>query len=945
MVAAMSLFTLTQAQETVAPDSLKKEPVKEIGYGTQPEWKITGSISTVKGDDLVKTFTTNVSNTLNGRLPGLIVQPSTGESGADNPGLGIRGVGTFFGSALPFFVVDGLPSSQIFFEQLTPQEIETISILKDASATAIYGQRAANGVVLVTTKRGAVSPLKVSVGVQYGFQQIPRQIDFLDSYNYAMLKNEALRNDGQDPQYGPEALEAYRTGSDPIVYPNVDWQKQLLRNTAPMSNYNFSAKGGTETVKYFVLFNAIDNRGIFKRTKKESDFAEDQSYTRYNFRTNVDVQLSRNLQMKTTLSGTVEDKTLPGASGSFIIGGPLFGTKVFPGSTTISSFLTQASLPPNSFPVSVNGLPGANGLYSNPWADLTQAGFSSYNGRAGQAMLKLIGDLDFITPGLSIAGSVGYNTYFTAYTDKSRNYAKFAVNGRDADGAVTGTIFGEDTNLSISESQSYQWRNYVLQGFLNYDRTFGLHDVSAMLMASYDEASEVNRFVSASLPYLNISTSGRFTYAFDKRYIAEFSYGYHGNDSFMRGKRFGFFPAGSLGWVVSNESFLKDNEVLTYLKLRGSYGLTGNWDTGGSRYSYSQSYNGGGYYYLGPNNTGIDGSIPGAFATPDATWEKDKKLNIGLETTLINKLSIGFDYFKNNRYDILALPLATVPDFTGFTKPYLNMGEMENHGLEAVVAYTSDQNKDFTYYASASAAFAKNKIKYNAEAPQLYEYLYTTGYSYGQPFILEAIGFFKDEADIASSPVQMFEDVQPGDIKYKDQNGDNVIDVNDRKPFGYTDIPEWTLGFHAGVAYKGFDIELFFQGALNRSVYWADYNFWAFQNNGKVSSIALNRWTPETAATANYPRLSSSDNQNNYRASTFWQKNGDFLKLRNLEIGYTAPKNFSKKLHAEKLRVFLNGTNLLSFDHMKGYVDPESLISGIEYPTMRTISLGLNIQF
>jgi TonB-linked SusC/RagA family outer membrane protein len=931
----VSAFWSYGRAQTMATDTVLVR-TRDIAYGEQAEWKVTGAVSTVKGETLAKSFTTNVANTLNGRLPGLTLHAVTGEAGADAPAIYMRGINSFNGGTEVFIVIDGLPSSITFFEQLSVHEIESITVLKDAAASAIYGQRAANGVLLVKTKRGFVSPLQVQFGAQYGFQQIPRTPDFLNSHDYAYFYNEALRNEGQPERYTVGDLEAYRTGSNPLLYPDVNWQEEVLRKSAPLSNYNFNARGGTETIKYFVLFNAINNRGIYKRTEKVSENALDQSYTRYNFRTNVDVQLAKNLSMMTTISGSVEDKVTPGVN-----------------ETTQAIFDLMASIPPNAFAVNVgNGRPGGSSFYRNPWAEITQRGYVSYNGRSAQATSRLVGDLSFITPGLSASASVGFNSHFISFSNKTKDYARYSVSGIDSEGQpVYSPPYGQETPLTINESDSYQWRNLVVQGSLNYDRTFGSQEVNAILTANYDDATEVNRFISASLPYKNLGAGGRFTYAAWKRYIVEFSFGYYGNDRFMSGKRFGFFPAGSLGWVVSNEAFLKDNQAINFLKIKGSYGLTGNWDTGGERYTYHQSYRNANYY-LGANNSWRDGYLQNTIATPNATWEKEKQLNIGLEGTLFRNFYFTFDGFKRNRYDILALPQSTLPDFSGFILPYANVGKVENKGFEAVVGYKANVEKDLSWFAEGSGWFSRNKILYNAEAPQAEAYLYQTGYPVGQSFLLEYDGFFYDANEIAQHVRQSFDDVQPGDVRYKNQNGDDVIDTNDVRAAGYSVLPELTLGLHAGLAYKGFDVDVFFQGAVNRSVYWQGKYFEAFQNNGKITSVALDRWAyyPElgidTRSTATYPRLSASDNQNNYQASTLWLKNGNFLKLRSLEIGYTLPSFISGKIQAESVRFFLNGTNLLSFDYMDGVIDPEEAALGVAvYPVMRTFSAGINIQF
>ncbi len=904
---------------TLRVDTLLQNDINRVAYGIQPKWMTTGAVSSVKGNEL-KSFVPNIANMLNGQIPGLVVQQWGCEPGADSPAMNARGVNTYGSGTGLFIVIDGFQSTEAYFQQLTPQEIESITLLKDASATAIYGSKGANGVLLITTKRGTSDKIKINFSIQSGFQQPLRLPEFLGAYDYATLYNEALVNDGKSPFYTPMDLEAYKTSNDPIFHPDVDWYGTILRKAAPITNYNFTASGSNEYFRYFVLLNVLDDRSLYRKAGNVSDFSKNGTYTRYNFRTNIDVKLSKRLQGAVTLGGTIEDKTNPGTS-----------------ENTSGMFDLMSSIAPNAFPVYVStGMYGGNSMYSNPLGDLMQTGYTSYNGRSLQAIFQLKGDLGFITPGLSVNGAVGFNTYFKSYSKKSRQYARYSVDRDNADEIIY-TTYGQNTSLAGDESSSSQWRDYSLQASLNYNRTFnGLHNIDAIYLGSYNDYV----VTGTDLSYKNIAMGGRVTYSYDKRYIGEFSFGYNGTENFPKGHRFGFFPAGSLGWILSNEAFLKGNPILNYLKLRASYGIVGNDNIGGIRYMFDQYYDGYGYH-LGNSNNVQDGLVQGKLANPDVTWEKEKKFNVGFEATLVNKIDVSFDYFIQKRSNILSQPYRTVPDYLGISRPDINIGKVGNKGLETSIRYNGIGKKDLTYFVETSLWYAKNKVVYNAEAIQENEYLYGTGRIVGQPFVLEAIGFFKDEDDILKSPTQTFTDVRPGDIKYKDQNKDGKIDSNDYYPIGYTSMPQITLGLHGGITFKGFDMDIFFQGAANRTVYCGGKYYHAFQNDAKVSSIALGRWTPETAETATYPRLSSENNLNNYQASSFWQKNGNFLKLRSLEIGYTLPFQLSRKINLEKVRIFANGTNLFSLDHMDGFTDPETM-SG--YPALRTISFGLSIQ-
>ena len=758
------------------------------------------------------------------------------------------------------------------------------------------------------------------------FSQLRICLEFLGSYDYARLYNEGLKNDGKAPKYSDADLAAYQNGSDPYFHPNVNWYDQVLKKTAPISNYNLNFRGGGPTVRYFVLLNSIQSNGLYKNVGSMDAESVNAKYSRVNFRSNIDINLTKRLSASLTLGGSVEDKANPAAT------------------TTGTVFNSLATLPPNAFPVyNANGSFGGTSALSNPLANLLKTGSYASNGRTLQSTLKFTEQLDEITPGLSISGAVSFNSFFRSYSNKTKQYERYAVT-KGAAGDTVYTKFGQNTSLVGNEANSDQWRNTVFQGFLNYDRTFGKHGVSAVFLYNSDNYNNTDNLSTAvsSLPYKHVGVGGRVTYSNADTYIGELSFGYMGSENFPTDKRYGFFPGASVGWVISNEKFLKENATVTYLKLRGSYGLSGNDQIGGSRFMFEQRYPYTAAYNLGTTNTQVFGLADGAAANPNLSWEKQKTVNIGVELQLAKRFDVLLDVFQNNRYDILAAPNSTVPAFTGLTLPLLNQGKVTNKGFEATIRYSSKPTAKLQYLVDVSGWYAQNKIEYNSEAIRLYSYQYTTGQPVGQPFGLEALGLFKDQADIAASPRQIFATVQPGDIKYKDQNGDGLIDQNDTRPIGNTSTPTLTVSLHSRLAYRGFDLEFLFQGVSGRTAYFGGTYFQAFQNNGQVAPIALDRWTTETVATATYPRLSASNNQNNYQYSSFWQRDGSFIKLRSLELGYTLPTTFVEKIRLNTVRVFINGTNLFSLDHLKGYIDPE-VSSG--YPPLRTVSGGVRLQF
>lgn len=915
-----SIFSVAQVplQDSVV---VKQNTVVNIAYGTQQDWMVTGAISTIKGSDIQSPFSTSFTSRLYGRIPGLTVITGGAEPGNENNSIYSRGINTFGVAGTGMLIlVDGVEAN---FTDLVPEEVESVSLLKDASATAMYGSRGANGVLLVTTKRGTKGNLKVVFSTQQGFQSAERLPQFLGSFDYARLYNEALVNDGKPELYTAEDLASYQKGDDPYFHPDVNWYKELLRQSAPISNYNLNFSGGNDKVRYFVSLNHIKSNSLYRKSGDESDFSVNGNYQRVNFRSNVDINLTKRLSASLTFGGTVVDKANPASN------------------NTDGIFNAMSIIAPNAFPVyNPNGSLGRNSLYSNPLGDILYNGFYTSNGRTLQTSVGFTEQLDMITPGLSATVNISFNSYFLSQSNKSRTYESFAIK-KYPSGVIEYTKYGINTSLIGSEGSSDQNRNTVVQYFLNYDRTFGTHAINGILMYNEDEyaISGVNNF-----PVKHSNISGRATYANNQKYIGELSFSYMGSDNFPKNKQFGFFPAASLGWIVSKEDFLKDSKLFNYLKIRGSYGVIGNDKIGGydQRFMFDQVYPYASNYYFGTTNDTYTGIIQGSLANPEVTWEKEKSANFGVEATLLNHFDLTLDLFNRDRYDILVQPNRTDPDFMGYTKPYLNQGRANNKGFEGKLRYNNDKSKDFKFFAEATLSYFKNKVVYNSEALQLYDYLYQTGLPIYQPFGLVAIGFFKDQTDIDNSPKQIWTTVKPGDVKYQDKNKDGEIDQSDISPIGKTGMPNLTAGLHLGAQYKGFDIDMIFQGVSNCTVYYSGNNYEAFQNNGKAGTIALNRWTPSTAETATYPRLSSMNNENNYQYSTLWMHDGSYIKLRSIELGYNLPSQITKLAKMQNVRIFINGTNVFSLDYMHGYQDPEI---GSGYPAVKTYSVGVRVQF
>ncbi len=902
---------------------IKNEKEKPIAFGTSSDWMINGASSEAKGTDLEKTFTSNFANRLFGQLPGLTIQQYNTEAGEDSPNMFSRGISTTYSNSI-LVIVDGFESS---IENLVPEEVESVTLLKDASSTVLYGSRAANGVLLVRTKHGSNRPLQVSLSTQQGIQSSYNMPEFLGSYDYAKLYNEALANEGKAPVYSEEDLAAYQSGSDPYFHPDVDWYNEVLRKVAPIRNYDLSFVGGSETVNYFVMLNALSSQGLYKKTEDISDNSINSKYERYNIRSNIDIKVSPAITANFKIAGAIVNKDNPA------------------GNSTYDIFSKLRKIAPNAFPVkNANGSWGGNNLYSNPLGDIIESGFYSSDARTLQTMLKLTGDLSVITKGLSISGAVSFNDYFQSFSSKTRTYQRFSIS-EDGTGETIYNPIGENTSLSGNEGGSVKWRRYTLQGIINYDRVFGKNRVSSMLYLSGNNylLRNADTYDLTSFPYRHNDAGGRFTYARDQKYVAEFSFGVSGSENYPKDNRYGFFPAASLGWVVSNEKFAEKLNWLDYLKIRASAGLVGNDAIGGQRFMYNSTYGYGEEYYLGTNNSNIFSIQESTYSNPDLSWEKSKQMNFGIDAVIAKRLSMTLDVFQEKRTDILAKPYATVPMFLGIQLPDLNVGEVENKGLELTLCYQSNTNSDFSYSLEGSVWYAKNELTYFSEAPQLYDYLYRTGKAVNQPFGYEAIGFFKDETDIAKSPIQSFSSkVLPGDIKYRDMNKDGVINQLDIHAIGDTETPTTTFMFRPSFNYKNFDFTMLFQGVAGRTVYLDGDFYKAFQNDGKIGEVALGRWNQSNKENATYPRLSSENNTNNFGVySSFWQENGNYIKLRNVELGYNLPKSFMAKLGLSSARFFVNGTNLFSIDHLE-YSDPE-IMNG--YPPLRNYSIGCKVQF
>lgn len=915
--------TLAGAQES---QGVQRDTIVNTLFGPEETWMNVSSVSAVKSEQLQKSFTQNVMNTLYGEIPGLTVMSGSGEPGSDSPTINARGFNTFNTSDRSvLIIVDGYEGT---FNNLCIDEIESITLLKDAAATTLYGMRGANGVLLITTKRGIEGPLKVSFSAQAGVNMPFRSPKFLDSADYATLYNEARVNDGLAPFYSDEAIAAYANRTDDYLYPNVNWGAQILNPVSVNQNYDLHFRGGWKNVRFFTLLNISDNNGFFAQTDPSRQLNSNSKLTRYNIRTNIDVDITDNISTHLNLAANVADKHSP-ASGAYNVYNKL------------------AQITPNAFPVfNPDGSYGGNATFSNPLGDLLETGFNSTNSRNLQADLSVDYKFHRALEGLRLNAGFSFRNWFSGDFNKSRKYPYFEI--ADASGDYVYNQYSETTDMSISDGGASQWRFVNYNANIFYDRTFGgVHLVSGAVQFFSDQ-NYTNGDTSVrdyQFPYKWLGVRGHLTYAFDKRYVAEVIFSEMGSDLYAKGHKWGFFPAAAFGWVISNENFLKDSKTVNYLKLRASFGSTGNATiVGARRYAYSQDYKYSAAFPKGSSTISTQYTMmEDDVADRTRTWETEYKANLGFESTFLGKLDFDFDVFLNKRNGVLTSPAGEIPSVLGLAYSYKNLGRSTNAGFELSTIWR-DKCGDFEYFLRGNLWFARNRIDYMAEDPKEFDYQYKTGHRYDQGFGLKAIGLFHDQAEIDSAPVHTFSDVKPGDIRYEDANGDGFVDSDDAVAIGNLGNPELSASLVIGLKYKGFDFETMFYGVGCRTSYLSGNTYWAFMNQYSAPESALARWTPETADTAVYPRLSTMANANNTQYSSFWQVDGSFLKVRYVEFGYSLPEHACKAIKADSLRFFLNGTNLFSIRFMKGLAnaDPEGMGG---FPQMRTVSLGIKAEF
>ena len=963
-------------------DTKALQEVVVVGYTKQRKETMIGSVATITTKDLTQSPTANINNALAGRLPGLIVnQYAGGEPGVDQSELFIRGKATY-GNQSAIVIVDGIERDMSY---LAPDEIETFTILKDASATAAYGIRGANGVIVITTKRGkaaekATVNLKASIGIN---QPIGFPV-YLGSADYATLYNEARLNDakmtGADISslnlFSQQAIDNFRRAkgdnSDGLGY---DWDYyDFAFKPGLQEDVSLSIRGGTDKVRYYVLANYFSQGGNYKYSNA-GEYDSQTKFTRYNFRSNIDININRYLSTRLDLGARITDRNAPGTTAGRLM--TICATQP----PYLPILVEENAHPQNEEYIQQNprGMLYGDNIYRyNLLGELSRTGYLNEKNTYLNGSFAMNLDMEFLTKGLKAEVMFSYdasegrwiNRKLDTYKDGYREYPKYAtfmpIEGSDAymagghyTGAYkTGNKYDIDQTIGNGFSHNASDGRTYIQARLDYNRLFSnRHEVTAMLLANRG-----NRTVNNELAYHSQGITGRFAYYYNQKYLMEFNFGYNGSENFAPGKRYGFFPAGSIGWVVSEEEFMKKASWIDFLKVRASYGLVGS-DNVSSRFPYLAFYGGGSGYDFGNNfGTNVGGTSEGNLANANLTWEKARKLNVGIDfTTLNQRLALTIDAFYEYRFDIItdmnSDGIMGYPDIVGKDAVLQNLGEVSNRGVDIELSWNDKIGKDFRYYIRPNLTFSRNRLEYKAEVARKNSWRKETGKRLYENFVYVFDHFVADqeEADrLNKIGYQPWGQLIPGDVVYKDLDRNGVIDDEDRTAMGNPRSPELMFGIPFGFQYKNFDFSVLLQGATKSSILLngaAVFDFPQFEQDkiGRVKKMHLDRWTPETAATAKYPALhyGTHDNNKNGNSSLFLY-DASYLRLKNVEIGYNVSPKLLRKFHVQQARIYVQGLNLLTFDKLGDVdIDPETKSGdgASWYPIQKVFNFGIDITF
>ena len=949
---------------------LQEVEIVAIAYGNQDKRLLTSAVSSISNKELLKSPVTSVTNMLSGSLPGVSSVQTTGQPGKDAATIYVRGSGSLDNSlSKPLILVDGVERE---FSQIDPNEIESISVLKDASSTAVFGVRGANGVVLVTTRRGTSGKAKISASTSLGLQQPISLVEQTGSYEFARFWNMKQQMDNvTNPKlyFTNEQVEAFRTGSDPIMYPNMDWADYIFNDVYLQSQNNLNISGGNENVRYFISMGYLYQNGLLKELPGQT-YDNNYRYNRYNYRANVDVNLTKTTTMKLGVGGNLGKVQEPRSVVS--------GTNQDQNPWNIVQIWTH----PFAGPGFINGVRTIVPQDMFPLGEVMRDGMFVFYGQGYNQTytttlnmdVDITQKLDFITPGLSVSVKGAYDNKFTL--DKVRTgggveyqtvYYKsyFETNGSmpqtdpDYDKTHIFTPAGSDTPLNYSESQGRS-QNWYLEGRVNYDRTFGDHRVTGLVL--YNQSRNYYPSSYTYIPRSYVGLVGRGTYAYKSKYLFDVSVGYNGSENFAPGStRFGVFPSFSGGWVVSAEDFMQQQNIISYLKLRASWGRVGNDKGVSSRFMYMPAvWSNSGNYSFGVNNPNNEvASGISTMGNSAVTWETADKQNYGADVKFFNdRLNLSFDYFTEKRSGILISPKST-PSIIATSLPNINIGKVNNHGYEISVGWNDRIGDNFNYFVNANMSFARNKIIFMDEVLKEYPYMNQTGGSTGrQTDVYQFVRLYQysdfdrtadGELVLKKDLPQPYQKVYPGDAMYADLNDDKIVDGKDKCVAGFGTNPEYTFGMNLGFNWKGFNFSMQWVGADNVSrMYDIEYRI-PFTNAGKRGLLTYfydGCWTEENQLGAKYPRASETSESWNSEASTLWLVDASYLRLKSLNFGYTLADNkVLKKLGVNSLGLTFSGYNLLTFSPLK-YLDPESNPGRMgDYPLVKLYSFGLNLNF
>ena len=930
--------------------------VEVVAYGVQKKVSVTGAISSVNGSELTKTPTGSVSNMLSGQMAGLTTVQYSGEPGSDAASIFVRGQATFNNSS-PLIQVDGVERD---FNEIDPNEIESISILKDASATAVFGVRGANGVVLITTKRGKEGKAKISISTSASIIAPTESIKMANSYQYATFYNQMLANDGKAPMFSDEIVQRFQDKSDPIRFPSVDWIDYCLKDMTLQTQHNVNISGGTERVRYFISAGAYTQGGLFKDFGLPYDLT--YQYNRFNYRSNLDIDVTKTTTLTMNVAGNVNNSSKPytgqGSAGMLI---NMYYSTPFSSPGFVDGKLVNTTKDYNDLRLPFTGGSGMS-YYGG--------GFMKTSNNTLNADLQLKQKLDFITKGLSFHIKGSYNSGFTSYTQASASVATYTPVLQE-DGSIAYKKAGQNSQLKYEDRDPGKSRNWYMEAALNYARNFGNHHVTGLVL--YNQSKTYYPSTFSDIPQGYVGIVGRATYDWKNRYLAEINVGYNGSENFAPGKRFGTFPAGSFGWIVSEEKFWEPiKSVVNFLKFRYTIGLVGNDKIGGSRFMYmSDPYDvnnsslinrdGHGFIFGINNSTASPGAYESSKNNADVTWEKALKTNYGVDVNFLDdRLRTSFDYYHEDRKDIL-LSDGTAPSVLGFAVPMANLGKMRSWGWEITLKWNDMIGKDFRYNVGLNLMYNQNRVVDRKEAPMNEEYMYQKGRRLGSRSQYLFFEYYNEDTTPiryqevygVDMPKQLTDKLKNGDCVYVDLSGDGKIDANDAsRDYGFTDDPEYMAGLNLGFSWKGFDFSMQWTAAWNvsrsiSSVFRQPFTDRTDTDQGGLLVYMLdNTWTNDNPnPNAKYPRATIDNKTNNYAGSTLWEQDAKYIRLKNLQLAYNFNLPFMKKLKLNMMQLAFSGYNLLTFTpYIWG--DPESRASNSpSYPLTKTYSLSLKLGF